>query len=98
MTKIGLEQSQPAVLKVDNTSLIALALSTKGHARAKHIDIHHHYICERLQEGDIEVSHIPSSENLADICTKPLVRSAHDYLVGLMGLRPSTGRASQGEC
>lgn len=98
MAEIGLEQSRPAILKVDNTSSIALALSTKGHAQAKHINIRHHYIRERIQEGDIEVSHIPSSENLADICTKPLARSAHDYLVGLMGLRPSTGRASQGEC
>ena len=86
LLEIGLEQSLPAILHVDNNSSIALAQSTQGHSRAKHIDIRHHYIRERVQEGDIDVRHIPSSENLADICTKPLPRAAHSYLINLMGL------------
>ena len=56
------------------------------------------YIQERIQDGDIEVSHILFSENLTDICTKPLPQSMHNYLIGLMGLKPNYGRASQGEC
>lgn len=98
LSEIGLEQPLPATLHVDNNSSIALAESTKGHSRAKHIDIRHHYIRERVQEGDIEVRHIPSAENLADIFTKPLPRAAHDYLVNRMGLKSQESRTSQGEC
>lgn len=89
LSEVNFEQPRPATLRVDNDSSIALARSTKGHARAKHIDIRHHYICKQVLEGDIEVLHIPSSENIADICTKPLLRATHDYLVGLMGLKNS---------
>ncbi|KNZ81205.1 Copia protein [Termitomyces sp. J132] len=98
LAEIDLAQPRPALLHVDINSSIALAQSTKGHARAKHIDIRHHYIRERVSEGDIEIIHIPSSENIADICTKPLTRAAHDYLVGSMGLKNQDGRTSQGEC
>lgn len=98
LVEVDLTQPLPAKLMVDNDSSIALAQSTKGHARAKHIDIRHHYIRERVQEGDIEVHHIPSAENIADICTKSLPRAAHDYLVSLMGLKVINGPTSQGEC
>ena len=83
---------------VDNNSSIALAQSTKGHARAKHINICHHYIRERVQEGDIKVHHILSAENIADICTKPLPCAVYDYLVNLMGLKIIDSPTSQGEC
>ena len=96
MSEIGITQPLPATLKVDNSSSIALAKSTKGHWRAKHIDIRHHYIRERIQDGDIKVSHIPSVENIAHICTKPLPRTSHDYLVTLMNIKDTDGRASQG--
>ncbi|KNZ75827.1 Copia protein, partial [Termitomyces sp. J132] len=98
LAEINLVQPCPALLHVDNNSSIALAQSTKGHACAKHIDIRHHYIREHVSEGDIEIIHIPSSENIADICTKPLTHAAHNYLVGLMGLKNQDGRTSQGEC
>ena len=98
MLEIGFVQPFPATLKVNNNSSIALTKSTKGHLQAKHIDIRHHYIRERIQDGDIEVSHIPSVENIADICTKPLSRTSHNYLVTLMNIKDTDGRASQGEC
>lgn len=98
LTEIGMGRPLPAMIMVDNNSSIALAESTKGHARAKHIDIRHHHIRERVQEGDIAISYIPSAENLADICTKPLAHAAHDYLFTHMGLKSNDGRSSQGEC
>ena len=94
LEEINFGQPLPANLLIDNNSSIALAQSTKGHAQAKHIDICHHYIHEHIAEGNIQVAHIPSSKNMADICTKPLMHATHDYLVGLIGLKGS----SQGEC
>ena len=84
-------QPLPATLMVDNNSSIALAQSTKGHSHAKHINIRHHYIWEHIQEGDLEVIHVPSTKNIADICTKPLPRATHDYLTSLMGIKHIDG-------
>ena len=81
MSKVGLEQELPATLNGDNMSSIAMTANNKGHSRAKHIDVRHHYIRERVQEGSIKMKHIPSSENLADILTKPLPRIIHQCLV-----------------
>ena len=81
MSKVGLEQELLATLNGDNMSLIAMTANNKEHSRAKHIDVRHHYICEHVQEGDIEMKHIPSSKNLANILTKPLPRIIHQHLV-----------------
>ncbi|GLB43838.1 putative reverse transcriptase (RNA-dependent DNA polymerase) [Lyophyllum shimeji] len=85
--EIDLSQNLPATLHVDSTSSISLAQSTKGHARAKHIDIHHHYVQKRVQDGDIQINHICSTENLADILTRPLPRVLHEHMVDLLRLK-----------
>src|SRR5699024_10709625 len=38
----------------------------------KHIDIRHHFLRDHQQKGDIEVFHVSSENQLADIFTKPL--------------------------
>ncbi|EDR06651.1 retrovirus-related pol polyprotein [Laccaria bicolor S238N-H82] len=86
MSEIGLARKFPAILHGDNAASIALTLNTKGHARAKHIDIRHHYIRERVAEGEIGLVQIPSEENLADIFTKPLPRITHQKLVRALKL------------
>jgi hypothetical protein len=87
LVEINLPQSLPATIHCDNTSAIALTQSTKGHTRAKHIDIWYHYIRERVADGDIKVTHIPSSENIADIFTKPLPHVVHERMVSLLRLK-----------
>ena len=81
MSEVGLTRKFPAILHGDNASSIALTLNTKGHTRAKHIDIRHHYIRERVSNGKIKIVHVPSEDNLADILTKALQRVSHQKLV-----------------
>jgi hypothetical protein len=42
------------------------------HSRTKHIDIRHHFLRDHQQKGGIEVYHINTENQLADIFTKPL--------------------------
>ena len=42
------------------------------HSRTKHIDIRHHFLRDHQQKGDIEVFHVSTENQLADIFTKPL--------------------------
>ena len=54
----------------DNQSTIAMAKSSVGHKRTKHIDIKHHFIRETVQTGKITLSYCPTADMLADIFTK----------------------------
>jgi len=44
------------------------------HAHSKHIDIHHHFVCERLASNEVILNHCASEENVADMFTKPLAK------------------------
>jgi hypothetical protein len=59
-------------LLCDNESEIRLADNPVEHSRTKHIDIRHHFLRDHQQKGDIDVYHISTENQLADIVTKPL--------------------------
>jgi hypothetical protein len=42
------------------------------HARSKHIEIHYHFIRERIIAGEIRLEYIRIHNQLADALTKPL--------------------------
>ncbi|UYV65566.1 hypothetical protein LAZ67_3004717 [Cordylochernes scorpioides] len=95
-------------IRVHSTLLITrgaqqLARNPVHHARTKHIDIKWHYIRSICSDGLIEVVHIPTQENVADILTKGLPRVlydkhqayADDLVVVVSGCRPSQLPAAQ---
>jgi uncharacterized beta-barrel protein YwiB (DUF1934 family) len=55
-----------------NESAINMADNPVEHIRTKHIDIRHHFLRDHQQKGDIEVYHISTENQLANIFTKPL--------------------------
>ena len=42
------------------------------HAKTKHIEIRHHFIREHVEKGDIELSYVPTKDQLSDIFMKAL--------------------------
>jgi hypothetical protein len=59
-------------LLCDNESAIRMPDNPIEHSRTKHIDIQHHFLRDHQQKRDIEVYHINTENQLADIFTKPL--------------------------
>ena len=59
-------------LLCDKESAIRMADNLVEHSRTKHIDIRHHFLRDHQQKGDIDVYHISTENQLADIFTKPL--------------------------
>jgi hypothetical protein len=59
-------------LLCDNESGIKLTNNLVQHARTKHIDIHHHFIGDHQQKGDICIESVGTDDQLADIFTKLL--------------------------
>ena len=59
-------------LLCDNESAIRMADNPVEHSRTKHIDIWHHFLRDHRQKGDIDIYHISTENQLADIFTKLL--------------------------
>ena len=70
----------------DNTSAINLAKSPIVHSRIKHIEIHHHFIRDHINKGDIDLKFIDTSHQIADIFTKPLGTESFNSLVRELGM------------
>ncbi|WVZ97856.1 LOW QUALITY PROTEIN: hypothetical protein U9M48_043365, partial [Paspalum notatum var. saurae] len=59
-------------LLVDSTSAISVAKNPVLHSRTKHIDVRFHFLRDHYEKGDIDLVHVVSANQLADIFTKPL--------------------------
>jgi hypothetical protein len=59
-------------LLCDNESAICLADNLVEYSHTRHIDIRHHFLRDHRQRGDIDIYHISTENQLADIFTKPL--------------------------
>nr|GEY32329.1 copia protein [Tanacetum cinerariifolium] len=63
-----------------NKGAIDLSKILVQHSRTKHIEIHHHFLRDNVQKGNISIENISSKDNIADILTKPLKRETFNYL------------------
>ena len=64
----------------DNDSCITVAKSPKFTPRTKHIAIKYHHFRSFVSAGKIVINPIDTTEQLADILTKPLKAKAFCYL------------------
>ncbi|GKC16641.1 retrovirus-related pol polyprotein from transposon TNT 1-94 [Tanacetum coccineum] len=58
----------------DNKGAIDLSKNLILHSRTKHIEIHHHFLRDNVQKGNISIEKVSSEDNIADILTKLLKR------------------------
>jgi hypothetical protein len=61
-------------LLVDNKLAIELCKNPIFHERSKHIDTRFHYIRDCVSNGQVDVEHVRTDNQLADILTKALSR------------------------
>ncbi|PNX55753.1 gag-pol polyprotein, partial [Trifolium pratense] len=73
-------------LYCDNLSAINISKNLVQHSRTKHIDIRHHFIRDLVEENCVELKHVGTNEQLADIFTKALDASQFEILRGKLGI------------
>ena len=82
---------RPVRVYEDNQGAIHLADNPMSSARTKHIDIRHHFARSLVSEGEIEVIHVASEEQHADVMTKALGEEEFIYhRATLMNIRGIT--------
>jgi len=62
----------PIVIYCDNISNILLANNSIYHVRTKHIEVHYHFIKEKVLAKKIDLIHVSTKDQVADIFTKVL--------------------------
>lgn len=68
-------------LKGDNQESIILAHKPVFHVQTKHIDIQHHYICDKVIIKRIDLKYIRTSKMLEDKLTKALTQAKFHLFV-----------------
>ena len=64
----------------DNESAIKIGHNPVQHSRTNYIEIHHHFICDHINRGYIELGYIPTKNQLVDMFTKPLDEAIFTFL------------------
>lgn len=72
LRELGIYQTRSLSLWCDNLGTIYLSTNSTFHARIKHIKVDFHFVWERVALKILEIIFISSSDEIADIFTKPL--------------------------
>lgn len=71
----------------DNSSTLCLARHQTYHEKSKHIDVRLHFIREEIEKGAVKVFKVDTSENPADMLTKPLPKEKFQLCLDLVKLK-----------
>jgi hypothetical protein len=72
LSKLGQSVDAHVVIYCDNINNILLANNMVYHARTKHIEVHYHFIREKVLVRKINLIHISTEDQVIDIFTKAL--------------------------
>ena len=87
LSKLEMKQKGGTTFQVDNKSAIELAKNLINHGRSKHIDVKFHSIREQVKEGNVEMVHVGSRNQIVDLFTKPLPTVLFNNYKNLIGMK-----------
>ncbi|KAJ4744580.1 polyprotein [Rhynchospora pubera] len=90
MDELRITINATPTLWCDNIGATFLAANPMFHARTKHIEIDYHFVRERVASKQLAVKFLCSSDQIADIMTKPLPLSRFVFLRNKLTVFPTT--------
>ena len=91
LRELGEMESDEAIkIYEDNQGSIALAKNQEFHKRTKHIDIRYHFVREKVEDGQVVLQYISTTDMLADLMTKPITAVQFEVLRNKIGIQGAT--------
>ena len=75
-------------LYCDNINALHMTINPVFHARSKHIELDYHFVRERVALGHLITQHISTTEQVADLFTKPMSKATLSHFRTKLCLRP----------
>ncbi|KAH9648420.1 retrovirus-related pol polyprotein from transposon RE1 [Citrus sinensis] len=88
LQELKVQLNNTPILYCDNKSAEALASNPKYHSRTKHIELDLHFVREHIAKKEFVVEHVSSSDQLADVLTKPLSFDHFAYMRAKLNVCP----------
>ena len=79
-------RSSTMKLYYDNKAAISIAYNPILHDRTKHVEVAKHFNKEKIDNGLVCMTYIPTKEQVADIFTKGLYKKQFDLLIGKLAM------------
>ena len=79
-------QQGGVLLQCDSQNAIYLAMNQVYHARTKHIDVRFHRIRELVSSSELLLEKVHTSENAADMLTKPVTADKFKHCLDLVNI------------
>ena len=70
----------------DNKAAINISHNPVHHDKTKHVAVDRHFIKEKINNGTICITYVPTSEHAADLLTKGLGKSLFKKFVDKLGM------------
>ncbi|MCO5593841.1 hypothetical protein L7F22_047859 [Adiantum nelumboides] len=84
---LEIQVQDPVVIYYENISTIQLAQNPVFHAHTRHIEVHYHFIRERVLDDNIDLNYVGTEDQVADLFTKALDVEKLRHFRGMLGLR-----------
>ena len=85
LQELGITIQQPSTIFSDNIGAMCLCANPVFHSRMRHLAIDYHFVRDLVVKNQLKVSHVPSSHQFADLLTKPLSATQHNFLASNIG-------------
>ncbi|GAV83562.1 hypothetical protein CFOL_v3_27008 [Cephalotus follicularis] len=85
-SELSIPYNSPMRLYCDNKVAVSIAQNPVHHDCTKHVEVDRHFIKEKIEDGTVYLTYIPTREQTTDILTKNLYKSFFGNLVSKLGM------------
>ncbi|KAG8492721.1 hypothetical protein CXB51_010467 [Gossypium anomalum] len=75
LSELDVAPSKKAIIWCDNSGAVAVSANPVLHSKFKHVELDLFFVREKIATGNLDVGHVTTQDQVADIFTKPLSAS-----------------------